>query len=83
MTIVCPTIYLCDTMWALVVWVWVSASQKIPLSVLARNPDKRLARDISHETGRGRGKEGPRAEQRRKQNREVDRTDQSTEVEGS
>ena len=63
---------------------WVSANQKISLSVLARNPHKVLAHEISHETGRGRGNEGPRAEedgQSREgdQSRVVDRTDQSTE----
>ena len=36
------------------------ASQRIPLSVLARNPHKGIAREIFHESGRGRGKEGPR-----------------------
>ena len=46
-------------MWAFIVLVWVSARQKIPLSVLGRNPHKELAREIFHETGRGRGKEGP------------------------
>ena len=51
--------------WGFVVWVWVSASQKIPLSVLARNPHKGFACEISHETGRGRG---PRLN-RRKLNR--------------
>ena len=48
-------------MWVWVwVRVWVSASQRIPLSVLARNPQKGLVRDISEETGRRRGKQGPR-----------------------
>ena len=61
------------------VGVSVGASQRIPLSVLRRNPHKGLAREISHETGRGRWKEGPRVEQRRGQDREVERTDQSTE----
>ena len=37
--------------------VGVGASQRIPLTVLAWNPHKGLAREISHETGRGRGKE--------------------------
>ena len=40
--------------------VGVGTIQRIPLSVLARNPHKGLAREISHETGRGRGKEGYR-----------------------
>ena len=37
-------------------WVWVSASQSVPLSVLARNPHKGLTREISYETGRRRMK---------------------------
>ena len=64
------------------------------MSVLARNPQKGTARDNSHETGRGRGKEGPRAVQRRRktdqstdqggqQKRQEQRTGQSTEVRGS
>ena len=67
---------LCDTMWAFAVWVWVwvNDSQKIPLSVLARNPHKELVCEISHETGRGRGKEGPRSDNRRRENREGNRT---------
>ena len=36
--------------------VWVSASQKIPSSVLVRNPNKGLVREIFCETGRKRGK---------------------------
>ena len=56
------------------------ASQRIPLSILAQNPHKELEREISHETGRRRGKEGPRTEG---ESREVDRTDQLTEVRGS
>ena len=40
---------------------------------LARNPHKGLAREISHETGRGRGKEGSRVN-RSGQNRPVDRS---------
>ena len=36
-------------------WVWVSASQRIPLSVLARNPHEGLVCEISCETGRRRG----------------------------
>ena len=55
--------------WAFAVWVWVSTSHRILLFVLVRNPLKGLAREISHETGRRRGKEGPRAEQRRRQSR--------------
>ena len=37
-------------------FLWMSASQKIPLSGLAQNLDKGLAREISYETGRRRGK---------------------------
>ena len=46
--------------------VGVGASQRIPLSVLARNPHKRLAREISHKTGRRRGKEYPRVSQEKR-----------------
>ena len=35
-------------------WVWVSARQRISLSVLVRNPHKVLVREISYETGRRR-----------------------------
>ena len=42
--------------WAFIVWVWVSASQRILLSVLAWNPHKGLTREISYETGRRREK---------------------------
>ena len=42
--------------WHSFLLVWVRASQKIPLSVLARNTHKGLAREISYETGRRRGK---------------------------
>ena len=55
--------------WHLFLWVWVSANQKISLSVLARNPHKGLSREISHETGRGREKEGSR-ENRTEESRE-------------
>ena len=41
------------------VWVWGSSSQRIPLSALERNPHKGLAREISYETGRRRGKARP------------------------
>ena len=37
-------------------WVWVSASQRIPSSVLVRNPHKWLSREISYETWRRQGK---------------------------
>ena len=38
--------------WAFVVWVCVGASQRITLSILARNPLKGLVREISHGWGR-------------------------------
>ena len=75
--------------------VGVDATQRIPLSILAENPHKGLAREIFHETERGRGKEGPRDQsageraeekesvKRSGQNRPVERTDQSIEVGGS
>ena len=53
------------------VWVWVSASQSIPLSVFARNPHKGLAREISYEIGRRRGKARSQSiEQRRVSDRQ-------------
>ena len=58
------------------VGVGVGASQRIPLSVLARNPHKGLAREISLETGKGRMKEGPRVK-RSEQNRPVGRREQT------
>ena len=64
--------------WHSLLWVWISASQKIPLSVLTRNQHNGLAREISNETGRERRKEGPR-EKRSGQDREMDRIGQSTE----
>ena len=42
--------------WHSFLWVWVSASQRIPLFVLARNPHKGPTRKISFETGRRQGK---------------------------
>ena len=51
------------------VWMWVIANQEIPLSVLAQYPHKGLPCEISHETGRRQGKEGPRAEQKKTVNR--------------
>ena len=48
----------CDTMIG-IRSVSVGASPRILLSVLARNPHKGLGREISLETGRGQGKEGP------------------------
>ena len=56
----------------------VGASQRIPLSVLAWNPHKGVAREISHKTGRGRRKEGPRVK-RRSQSAEGGRTEKWTE----
>ena len=53
----------CDTMLG-ILCACAGASQTIHLSVLARNPHKGLVREISHETGRERGKEGPREERR-------------------
>ena len=47
-----------------------------PVVFLVRNPHKELASEISHETGRGRGKEDPKVRER--QNREVNRAGQST-----
>ena len=70
------------TRWVAFVSVGVGASQCILLSVLARNPHKVLAREISHDTGRRRGKEGPRdcwqdrTASKRDQKRAVDRTGQ-------
>ena len=58
------------TQWVAFVSVGVGASQKIPSSVLARNPHRGLMREISHETGRERGKEGP-------ENRAVKRSEQN------
>ena len=58
----------CDMMLG-ICCVGVSASQRISLSVLMRNPHKRLVHVISHETRRRQGKESPR------QNREEDRTE--------
>ena len=50
-------------MWPLCwVCVCVRAGQKIPLCVLARNPNKGLKLEISRETESGRGEEGPRKE---------------------
>ena len=66
--------------WAFVVWVWMctSGSQKIPLSVLALNPHKRLVREISEESGKRRGKEGLRHNRRRRtEKKPVDWTEQS------
>ena len=71
------SVYHCDTMVGIrTVGVGKCQSEDF-LSILAQNPHKELAREISHETRRGRGKEGPRAEQRRRLNREVKRTGQS------
>ena len=57
--------------------------QGIPWSVFARNPHKGLVREISHDTGSERGKEGPREDRSKytvsksEQQRPVDRTVQS------
>ena len=79
------------TWWVAFVSVGVGASQRIPLSVLAWNPHKGLVHNISHETRRGWGREGPRDKvteqsseekesvKRRKQDREVDWTNQPRE----
>ena len=40
----------------LVLWVWVSASQRISLSTMVQNPHKELVCKISYETGKRRGK---------------------------
>ena len=45
--------------WLAFVSIGVGGSQKIPLSDLVRNLHKGLAREIFHETGRWRRKEGP------------------------
>ena len=75
----CNVCVCCDTMLGIrCVGVGVGANQRIPLSVLVRNPYKRLAREISHETGRRRGKEGPRVK-RRSQSAERGRTEKWTE----
>ena len=58
------------TRWVAFVSVGVSASQRIPLSVLAQNPHKGFASKISHETRRGGGKA-------RSQNRAVERTERT------
>ena len=64
--------------WHLFLWVWVSASQKISLSVLTRNPHKGLAHEISYETGRRRrkAKSKKEAEQSSRQKRIVKRREQ-------
>ena len=58
------------------VGVVVGASQRIPLSVLARNLHKGLEREISHETGR---KE--KADNRSEQNRPGQSTEQGSQQE--
>ena len=37
--------------WPFVLWVWVSASERVPLSVLARNPQKRFAYEDEERQG--------------------------------
>ena len=46
--------------------VLVCTSQRIPLSVLARNPDKVLAREISCETGKRQGKARSQSSEQRR-----------------
>ena len=75
---VCVFVCVCVTLcWALIS-MGVGKCQSEDSFVLAWNPHKGLAREISHETGRGRGKEGPRVK-RSRQKRLGQRTDQSTE----
>ena len=72
-------VYQTVTRWAAFVSVGVGASQRIPLSVLARNLHKRLAREISHrkKTRKGRSLgEQKKAVNRREQNRPVGRREQ-------
>ena len=57
---------------AFVVWVCVGASQMTSLSLLARNPHKGLAREISHEIRSGRGKEGLREQSAGESSQEKD-----------
>ena len=76
--IICRLLWLCQTMRlfkirAPVIWhyvghsfcwgVWVSVRESV-FSVLARNPLKELGREMSHKTGSGQGKEGPREDRR-------------------
>ena len=71
------------TRWVAFVSVGVGASQRIPLSVLTRNPHIGLAREISHETGRRWKKETiekGRAEQGSQQERAVSRRELLIEV---
>ena len=58
------------TLWVASVSVCMGASQRTPLSVLARNLHKGLAREISHETGRTREGRSQRSVGRRGQSRE-------------
>ena len=60
------------TLWVASVSLCVGASQGNPLSVLARNPHKGLAREISHETGRTREGRSQGSVDRRGQSREGD-----------
>ena len=76
-TLFCYT-HNCDTLRVAPVSVCVGASQWNSLSVLARNPHKGPAREISHKTRNRRGKEGPR-EDRKTQSAKGSRRDQSTE----
>ena len=58
------------TLWVTSLSLFVGASQRIPLSVLVRNPHKGLAREISHETGRMREERSLRSVGRRGESRE-------------
>ena len=53
------------TPWVASVSACVGTNQRIPVSVLARNPHKWPMFEIFHETGSGRGKKGPREDRRR------------------
>ena len=64
------------TLWVATVSVCVRASQRIHLSVLARNPHKGLAREISHETGRTRKGRCQRSVGMREQSREGEHSQQ-------
>ena len=60
---VCVCVTLC---WLFVVLVCVCAGQRISLSALARSPYNEHEDEISHETGRGGRKEGPREDKERR-----------------
>ena len=69
----------CVTRWVAFVSVGVHVSQRILLSVLARNSHKGLVHETSHETGTGGEKEGPRKDRRRTHSAEGSSRDQLTE----